>query len=148
MCNKSHVWYQFNCTYSAFQSKRNKKHVVQCIIFRLSCKKSGNVWSNCWLLSGFRLFRPDFMERRISTKTPSTITASSTISRRPTRHPAPHRHCLLVSAPFHRFSRIVHVLRSFSSAAIAGLSRARLLATDKKTHGHIWHFIRISFMFD
>ena len=47
-----------------------------------------------------RLFSPDFTERRISTKTPSTITASSTISRRLRVHPAPHHHRLLVSALF------------------------------------------------
>ena len=47
-----------------------------------------------------RLFSPDFTECRISTKTPSTITASSTgTSRRPRVHPAPH-HRLLVSALF------------------------------------------------
>ena len=45
-----------------------------------------------------RLFSPDFTERRI-TKTPSTITASSTSSRRPRVHQAPH-HLLLVSALF------------------------------------------------
>ena len=49
-------------------------------------------------------------ERRITSKTPSTITASSTTSRRPRVHPAPH-HGLLVSALFYRIPHIVHVLR-------------------------------------
>ena len=54
-----------------------------------------------------RLFSHDFTERR-TLKTPSTITASSTTSRRPrVQSPAPH-HRLLVSALFHRFPRIVH----------------------------------------
>ena len=54
--HKSYVWYEFEYTYSPFQSKKKiKKHVVQCIIFRLSCKQSGIFTSNFWLLSGFRL---------------------------------------------------------------------------------------------
>ena len=74
------------------------------------------------------------------------ITASSTTSRRPRVHPAPH-HRLLVSALFYCFPRIVHihVLHYSSSVAIAGLSRARLLAIDIKNYGHIGHFIHFSF---
>ena len=91
-----------------------------------------------------RLFSPDFTERRTS-KTPSIITASSTTSRRLRVQPAPH-HRLFVSALFTAsLASSIHVVRYSSSVAIAGLSRARLLATDIKNYGHIGHSTSISF---
>ena len=57
-------------------------------------------------------------------KSPSAITASSTTSRRPRVHPAPH-HRLLVSALFAASFASSTSYASLSSAAIAGHSRAR-----------------------